>query len=125
MSPELLLPEKFGFKDRRRTKESDRYALGMVILEVLSGHAPYESYVDFIAAQKVTRGKHPKRPKGEWFTDELWKTLKDCWSSKPKRRPTAEAILECLGRVSAALQLPLLSATKKFRWMSILSHIRR
>ena len=33
-SPELLDPEKFGAVDPRPTKESDRFALGMVIYEV-------------------------------------------------------------------------------------------
>src|ERR1700753_4170970 len=41
MSPELLYPEQFHRKDSRPTKESDRYALGMVIYEVLSGQAPF------------------------------------------------------------------------------------
>jgi len=34
MSPELLDPEKFGMKDYRPTKQSDCYALGMVVYEV-------------------------------------------------------------------------------------------
>ena len=34
MSPELLDPEKFGASDPRPTKESDRFALGMVFYEV-------------------------------------------------------------------------------------------
>ena len=34
MSPELLNPEAFGLDDRRPTKESDCYALGMVVYEV-------------------------------------------------------------------------------------------
>ena len=34
MSPELLDPEKFNALDPRPTKESDRFALGMVIYEV-------------------------------------------------------------------------------------------
>jgi serine/threonine protein kinase len=33
-SPELLFPERFGFSDTRPTKQSDCYALGMVIYEV-------------------------------------------------------------------------------------------
>ena len=41
MSPELLDPGKFGLKDGCPTKESDCYALGMVIYEVLSGQAPF------------------------------------------------------------------------------------
>lgn len=34
MSPELLSPEEFGMADNRPTRQSDRYALGMVIYEV-------------------------------------------------------------------------------------------
>lgn len=41
MSPELLHPEEFGFKHSRPTEKSDCYALGMVILEVLSGAPPF------------------------------------------------------------------------------------
>lgn len=33
-SPELLVPEQFKFNDARPTKQSDCYALGMVIYEV-------------------------------------------------------------------------------------------
>ena len=34
MSPEVLWPERFGYKNARPTKESDVYSLGMVIYEV-------------------------------------------------------------------------------------------
>ena len=34
MSPELLDPDRFGITDSRPTKQSDCYALGMVIYEV-------------------------------------------------------------------------------------------
>ena len=34
MSPELLVPEQFEISDTRPTKQSDCYALGMVIYEV-------------------------------------------------------------------------------------------
>ena len=34
MSPELLDPDQSGTTDRRPTKESDCYALGMVVYEV-------------------------------------------------------------------------------------------
>ena len=40
MSPELLHPEQFGSDYGRPTKESDCYALGMVIYEVLTGQPP-------------------------------------------------------------------------------------
>ena len=34
MSPELLYPEGYGTSDGRPTKQSDCYALGMVVYEV-------------------------------------------------------------------------------------------
>ena len=34
MSPELLDPEMFGLDNNRPTKQSDCYALGMVVYEV-------------------------------------------------------------------------------------------
>ena len=37
MSPELLAPDQFGITDDRPTKQSDCYALGMVIYEVCAG----------------------------------------------------------------------------------------
>jgi serine/threonine protein kinase len=63
MSPELLDPDQFGFEDSRPTKESDCYALGMVIYEVLSGQAPFTPYKDFIVMRKVTEGERPERPR--------------------------------------------------------------
>ena len=72
MSPELLDPDQFGFENSRPTKESDCYALGMVILEVLTGQAPFTPYKDFVVMRKVIEGHHPARPEGTWFTDDLW-----------------------------------------------------
>ena len=125
MSPELLHPEKFGFKDTKRTKESDCYALGMVILEVLTGQSPFAGHSEIDVMQKVTSGKSPERPKEQWFTNDLWKTLKQCWSSRPKRRPTVGAVLECLGRVSAVLHLPSSGTTKTFGWISMKGRVPR
>jgi len=111
MSPELFDPEQFGFEKCRRTKESDCYALGMVILEVLSGQAPFPRDVDVVVMRKVTKGDRPGKPQGAegaWFTDDLWETLTLCWSSWPGSRPTIEAVLDCLKRVSGTWQpLPL------------------
>jgi hypothetical protein len=50
----------------------------------------------------VVDGEHPERPEAMWFTYDLWGALKQCWSSRPKDRPTTETILECLERVSLA-----------------------
>ena len=103
MSPELLNPERFGFGNGQPTRGSDCYALGMVILEVLSGKAPFKPYKDLIVVQKVVEGERPERPQGAegpWFTDGLWETLGQCWSPRPEHRPTIEAVLKRLERVS-------------------------
>jgi len=103
MSPELLLPDQFGLDDSRPTKESDCYALGMVIYEVLSGKAPFTGLKDFIVIPKIVEGERPERPgggEGLWFTDGLWEMLNRCWVTQPKSRPSIEAVLECLEQVS-------------------------
>ena len=100
VSPELLHPESSDLDDSQPTRESDRYSLGMVILEVLSGQVPFALHEDPIVAQKVIEGHHPERPEGEWFTDDLWRILERCWSYQPRDRPTVEVVLECLERVS-------------------------
>jgi hypothetical protein len=103
MSPELCHPEVFDLKQSRPTTESDCYALGMVILEVLSGRVPFAQDTDFIVIRKVSEGRCPERPlEGASFTDDLWKTLEKCWSFQPKDRPSVEAVLESLGHASVA-----------------------
>ena len=109
MSPELLNPELFGFKGSRPTKESDCYALGMVVLEVLSGRSPLAQDKDFIVMRKITDGERPGRPggaEGVWFTDDLWRMVELCWAARPETRPSAEAVLDCLERVSRAWEPP-------------------
>ena len=98
-SPELLNSEQ----DNQPTVESDSYALGMVILEVLSGHVPFEQFGRQSVIIKVIGGKRPERPngpEGAWFTDNLWEMLTLCWESQPESRPSIAAILELLEQVS-------------------------
>ena len=103
MSPELLHPDLFDLKDSRPTKESDCYAFGMVIYEVLSGRVPFAKFKEFIVMRKVIEGEHPERPEGaegKRFTNDLWKTLIQCWATRPGSRPGIEAVSERLDQAS-------------------------
>ena len=102
MSPELLNPEDFDLEGRP-TKESDCYALGMVIYEVLSGRTPFAPSNAPPVIWKVLNGERPERPRGEegvLFTDDLWGLLQLCWKHQPDERTSAKTVLLCLGRAS-------------------------
>ena len=119
MSPERLNPVQFGAADSRPTKDSDCYALGMVILEVLSGDVPFtRDCNEFMVMKKVLEGERPGRPQGiegEWFTDDLWEMLQACWSPRRKDRPTVEAVFDSLTEVSTALRPALPSEDGNFQ----------
>ena len=103
MGPELLSPDQFNFKDSRPTKESDCYAFGMVIYEVLSGQAPFTPYKDAIVMRKILDGEHPERPggaQGALFVDSLWGTLSLCWATEPNSRPDLGSVFKTLEQVS-------------------------
>jgi len=116
MSPELFDPESRG---HRPTKSSDCYALGMVILEVLSGRLPFYQFAKVVISWKIYRGDRPERPQGEegvWFTDEVWEILGSCWMTQPEDRPSIEDVLQCLGEASRSWrppspQLPVVPST--------------
>jgi len=99
MSPELIDPEICGLEGCCPTRESDCYALGMVIYEILSGCAPYDTNNPFAILRRVLAGERPKRPEGEagkWFSDNIWDVVELCWKHRPDGRPDAKAVLLAL-----------------------------
>ena len=95
MSPEMINPQKFGLEKCRPTESSDCYALGMVIYETISGHAPFHGDQHQMAViAKVLGGQRP--PREVSFTDSLWKLLESCWKPRSDARPTIEDVLKRL-----------------------------
>ena len=112
MSPELLDPE---IQDHRRTIDSDCYALGMVIYEVLSERVPFHQSPEWAIPGKVSNGDRPERPQGAegaWFADDVWKVLGRCWMPQPGDRPSVRDVLQCLEKVSRSwIPAPVSSTT--------------
>jgi len=104
MAPELLLPEEFGYNGRLMkqlpSKDTDIYAIGMTILEVLTGCAPFAGVTrDETVILKVIQGDRPERP-ASGLSDMLWELLVATWvvqhALEPPRRPSARTVLERL-----------------------------
>ncbi|KAF9785442.1 kinase-like domain-containing protein [Thelephora terrestris] len=100
MSPELL--EEL---DYRPTEESDVYALGMVIYEVLCGAVPFGDLTNSAAIVKdIVEGKRPTKPEDAahlGFTGGLWKIVEQCWSPDGNKRPALKAVQSCLEEATA------------------------
>ncbi|KAF9643694.1 kinase-like protein [Thelephora ganbajun] len=108
MSPELLDPERLGIpqpENNRPTKQSDCYALGMVIYEVLCGHHPYiEIQSDVLVINAIMEGVRPEKPEGEThlgFTEKLWRIIESCWLEDRSVRPSVDDIVPCLNDAAA------------------------
>ena len=125
MSPELLDPERFR-SNGRLTRESDRYALGMVIYEVtplrltryhlthppqvLTGLLPFHYMHAFSPVTAVViDGERPGKPlhaESLGFSDTLWELVQLCWSESSKTRPTAVQLLDNLSAAALTWDPP-------------------
>ena len=126
LSPERLHPEDFSPAGSQPTRESDCYALGMVIYEVLSGRAPFSSYTDAIfVIKRILAGERPTRPEGgegAWFTDVLWETLELCWKPRPGDRPGLNNVLRRLRDVAPPSRRPSTRSVATARYSTMGPH---
>ncbi|KAB5593151.1 Tyrosine kinase family catalytic domain containing protein [Ceratobasidium theobromae] len=86
------------------TFESDVYALGMTILEILTGCPPFaEMRNDMQVISAVLMGRLPRRPPAEdapQLSDELWELMNGCWDQDRNARPSASQVLETVRTMS-------------------------
>lgn len=97
--PEILDPERFGFKRGGPTKKSDVYSMAMTIYQVLTDRIPFYDCSDLYAMLRIVQGLRPKKPifaitRG--YTEELWDMTVSCWKENPIERPIVDKLLEAL-----------------------------
>jgi len=112
-------PERLGSDLwNNATYKSDVYSLSMVIVEVrlflrlyfrqgwknfllqlATGKMPLPGLFDSQVLVLLSKGKRPQKPhpfKAPGFTPDVWRIAGMCWHEKPKKRPTAHAVLRYL-----------------------------
>ncbi|KAG2152023.1 kinase-like domain-containing protein [Suillus cothurnatus] len=84
------------------TTQSDIFAYGMTILEIMTHEVPWHNirHTTHVII-KLSRGEMPPRPKdpaasARGLDDRLWELVKGCWSA-PEKRPSTRDILAFLG----------------------------
>ncbi|KAG8729368.1 hypothetical protein FRC11_008919, partial [Ceratobasidium sp. 423] len=78
----------------KSTVAGDIFALGMTILEIVTGAVPYENVKDVVVLKRILAQVHPSRPEiyiptGSKQADRLWSLLVSCWKYDGQDRPTA------------------------------------
>jgi len=107
-APEMMDPDRFGFTKNLvsglPSKSTDIYALGMTILEVLTGRVPFGRASVAGVVKKVVDGVRPDRPSSA-FSDGLWELLQLSWSEeyegRESKRPPITLILDQLHKDSS------------------------
>ncbi|KAF8594920.1 hypothetical protein BDV93DRAFT_529003 [Ceratobasidium sp. AG-I] len=80
-----------------RNKQTDVYALGMTMLEIVTGRVPYSEYYYEMAIYGALYKKQlPRRPdelpEDKQTACNMWQLLVKCWDHDPSGRPAADDI---------------------------------
>ncbi|KAG8988598.1 hypothetical protein FRB94_000573, partial [Tulasnella sp. JGI-2019a] len=93
-----------GLNDgQSRTTKTDIYALGMTIVEILTGREPFyqlpsSAKVYLMVSQGHRPQFEPISRHGKNFRP-LWELAAVCWQTEPEKRPTAAQVVDCAARI--------------------------
>lgn len=113
MAPELLLPTELGLYSSRLSKQTDIYAFGMVVYEVLVGHTPLSGGGRGMAETTILieEGKRPSKPRKAddiGFGEGTWELVQRCWHKDQDKRPTVKDIRQHFEHVAGTSAVVLL-----------------
>lgn len=106
-APELLGLAYSPSRRPSKTFETDIYAFGMLVLEVITGDPPWFGFSDSAVIQRVSSGEHPDRRSGGAFvttSHSVWDLCCSCWRADPAGRPAIKTIL---GRLTDIILEPV------------------
>ncbi|KAG8922321.1 hypothetical protein FRC02_011947, partial [Tulasnella sp. 418] len=98
MCPELL-------DDRPRSTATDIWALGCLIIQILSDEIPYHHIVIRQAVLfAISRGDPPLASRPDAVDPRAWSYVVKCWNMNPLDRPVASELELCFGSTAQNIQ---------------------
>lgn len=85
-------PELLGIEENPPTKSSDVFSIGTVYWVLAAQKIPFQALSNYDVAIHVIEGKRESIP--EKWDKNLINLIGECWKSKPKERPTCDAIVK-------------------------------
>jgi len=71
------------------SRESDVWALGMLCIELLTGHPPFHGQSEGMVVVRIVTERFPERPFSAECQDRHWAFIRRCWEADPRTRPSA------------------------------------
>ncbi|KZT27733.1 kinase-like protein [Neolentinus lepideus HHB14362 ss-1] len=85
MSPERLVPAKFGRKSTKPCAAGDVWAFGLLCYEIYTGLKPYHEFSGLAPIIQIVQGVLPQeRDEVPW---PVWSIIRGCWVYDPDDRP--------------------------------------
>jgi serine/threonine protein kinase len=115
LAPEVLSNDKASSVSS--SCASDIYSLGMVILEMTTGQAPFNLLQSDLEVYRAVVVEHERPAIPANVPAPLASLIKRCIDQLPENRPTSRDVLDSLSRIEKELlanQLPSISATATF-----------
>ncbi|KAG8952584.1 TOM (translocase of outer membrane) complex component [Tulasnella sp. 419] len=85
------------FEGQPKSKASDMWALGCLILQILADTIPYADVgpISYVLG-KIMGGHRPAESRPSEVSEPIWDCIYKCWSIKPPDRPEASEVKACI-----------------------------